>query len=188
MDLKKLNPWNWFKHEEKHQSEGAPIPVQRAENDLSRSSAMPEDVHPVLRMHHEMNRLFDEAFRAFAWPSSSADFNWPAFKPRLDVSGSDDGYEISLDVPGYTQDELEIELQDDLLCIRGRKHSEREQKGKHYYRVERQTGQFQRVLNLPEDVAKEGIQARLEQGVLHLDIPRLDLPEKPSRRIEIKHA
>ncbi len=194
MNLKKLNPWNWFKHEEKEQAEGA-VPVHMSPAQGAGKPALQQDLHPVLRMHQEMNRLFDEMFQAFSWPGGNQGVPaagrdagiWSAFRPSIDVSGDEERYEITLDVPGFKESELDISLQDDVLVIRGKKETEHAQNDKHYYRVERQYGEFRRVLNLPEDAAHEAIRANLKDGVLRLEIPRTALPEPVGKRIEIEH-
>lgn len=190
MNLKKLNPWNWFKHEEKSKSsgEGAPIAVRHDGGGVPASSAGVYDNHPMLQMHREMNRLFDEIWRGFGMPSSGVFNNgMQSMRPSIDVSGDEKQYDISLDVPGYEEDELDVMLQKDMLIIRGRKEQRKEDQDKHYYRVERQYGEFQRVLDLPEDASRDEIRASLKQGVLHLEIPRTEVLPATSRRITISH-
>lgn len=193
MDLKKLNPWNWFRHEEKERAEAA-IPVRMPQNVGRSDSGRSPELHPVLRMHQEMNRLFDEMFQSFSGFGGSALFDrsrqagdmWGGFRPSIDVSGDNERYEIALDVPGYNESELDITLQEDVLIIQGKKQTEQTKEDKHYYRVERQYGEFRRVLNLPADAASDAIQAKLKNGVLHLELPRKVLPQPAGKRIEIE--
>jgi len=107
------------------------------------------------------------------------------YRPQIDVSGDDKHYEIKLDVPGMSESDLSIEVRDDLLLISGEKREDSEDKGKHYYRVERSYGAFQRTLALPDDANADEIDARLEKGVLRLEIPRRESSAQKVRRIDI---
>ncbi|MDR9467589.1 Hsp20 family protein [Marinospirillum sp.] len=80
-----------------------------------------------------------------------------------------------------------MDLQDHTPFIRGEKRQENEEKDKHFYRIERNFGQFQRVLELPQDVDTEAIQAKMNKGVLTLTLPRKEAGGQPQpRKIEIQ--
>ena len=186
MNLEKLKPWNWFKHEDNADTGSHQVPVKRGESSPVADS--------LTRMHREMDRWFDEMASSFGLPSLAS--RWPAggrsassiesvYRPEIDVSGDDNRYEIKLDVPGMSESDLSIELRDDVLVIRGEKQESDEDKGKHYYRVERRYGAFQRTLALPDDANADEIDARLEKGVLRLEIPRRASSVKNVRRIDI---
>lgn len=190
MDLEKLKPWNWFQHEETGDDRERQVPIKRdkAEN-LPMSGAA-----PLLSLHREMDRWFDDAFKSFGMPSmtsSLASANWPgatmstAFKPRIDISADAENYQIALDVPGMNESDLSLEIKDDVLIIKGQKEERKEDKDKHYYRVERSYGSFQRTLALPDDAASDEISANLEKGVLKLEIPRRETENREVKRISI---
>lgn len=172
MDLKKLNPWNWFKHEESdHQP--STLPIRRSESSPSTSQ---QPAGGLWQLHREMDRLFDEAFRGFGLPTrpgSSLTSSQPtAFVPRLNVASTEQGYSITLEAPGLSREDIKLDLQDRTLFIRGEKRQEKEEKDQHFYRIERHYGQFQRVLELPADVELEKISASMKNGVLTLTLPR----------------
>ena len=185
MDLEKLKPWNWFKHEEGGNG-GTQIP-------LSRETAGQLEQRPggsLMSLHRDMDRWFDEAFRSFGYPglgpkplgdTKLAGF----FRPQIDISGDDNCYEISLDVPGLTESDLSLEVKDDVLTIKGEKEERSEDKDKHYYRVERSYGSFQRTLALPDDANADEIKANLDKGVLRLEIPRRASKSEGAKRISI---
>jgi len=188
MNVQRLNPWNWFKHEQPHGEPGSvPVMQHRSEqNPVVGSRTM----HPMFRIHDEIDRLFDEAFSGFGWPSitghSLSDWSWlNTSNPKIDVAGDDKSYQVQLDVPGLDEKDLSIEVQGDSLVIKGGKQDSDERQDKHYYRVERRYGEFQRTLALPADVDVEAIKATLSNGVLSLDIPRKPLPEKDVKKISI---
>lgn len=189
MDLEKLKPWNWFKHEE---SSGSTIPVtQDQSDDRVGSSSSPGS---LLSLHRDMDRWFDEAFRSFGMSAMGSGLlggnmeNSPMsqlYRPQIDVSADDNHYEITLDVPDMSESDLAIEVKDDMLMIRGQKEDRSEKKDRHFYRVERSCGSFQRTLSLPDDANVDEISADLKKGVLRLSIPRRQAASEDVKRISI---
>ena len=171
MDLEKLKPWNWFKHEEGDSDKGQQIPVSRetAESLPVAGSAS------LSSLHNAVDRWFEEAMKSFNMPSllgrgkpgglSDSKFS-SFFRPNLDISGDANCYEITLDVPGMNESDLELEVVDDVLTIKGQKEVHNEDKSKNFYRVERSYGSFQRTLALPDDANADEIKANLDKGVL----------------------
>jgi HSP20 family protein len=186
MDIEKLKPWNWFKHEDSANTLSRQVPVTRGQGGAPADSLM--------RLHQEMDRCFDELSSSFGFPSLSTRLGGGDralaplsnfYRPQIDVSADNNSYDIKLDVPGMTESDLSIEVRDDVLMIRGEKQERSEDKDKHYYRVERSYGAFQRTLALPDDANTDEIGARLEKGVLRLEIPRRENAAQNVRRIEI---
>jgi HSP20 family protein len=190
MNLEKLKPWNWFKHEENDTGEGVQIPVSRSEAEnlplAGRGSLM--------SLHRDMDRWFEDAFKSFGMSSLDSSLQSRAmpgislsniYRPQIDVSGDTNCYEINLEVPGLTESDLSLEVKDDVLTIKGQKEERSEDKDKHYYRVERSYGSFQRTLALPDDAIGDEIKANLDKGVLRLEIPRRETPAQEVKRISI---
>lgn len=181
MDLKKMAPWNWFKKEEEQNT--AIVPVQRSGGVLQYS--------PVTHFHREIDRVFDDFFRSFGFPSIDfgrgsapiAQRDW--LKPTLDVAASEKEYTITVELPGVDERDVQLELSDDTLVIKGEKKSGKEEKDKNYYRMERSYGSFQRVLSLPEDAEQQGIGASHKEGILTITIPRKAKAAAKSQRIPI---
>lgn len=190
MNLEKLKPWNWFKHEENGSGTASRVPVGRAQ-----AESMPSgNASSLMGLHRDMDRWFDDAFKSFGMPMLGSRFEpgkyfdrqLPAFyRPQIDVSGDENCYEIRLDVPGLEQEDLSLEIRDDVLTIKGQKEERSEDRDKHYYRVERSYGSFQRTLALPDDADADEIDANLDKGVLKLVIPRRRGVEKDVKRIAI---
>lgn len=203
MDLAKLNPWNWFKHEDNAAPSANQIPVTREE---ARQQPPSQGADALFRLHQEMDQLFDDVFNAFGLPAFRAPANralWarqPAaeridnplsqsrFRPQIDVSGNEQQYEISLDVPGLSAEALSIELSGDVLTIQGDKEEQESHEDRHYYRIERRYGAFQRTLSLPDDADKAAMTAELKDGVLRLRIPRQQRPPKEVKHISISSS
>ncbi len=189
MNLEKLNPWNWFKHEE-NAAKPHQVPVIHGESGVSSPSSL-------LRMQRDMDRWFDEAFGSFGMPSMGSGLfsrDWPSteavslYRPQVDVSGDANRYEIVLDVPDMSESDLSIEVKDDVLIIKGEKEDRREDKDRHYYRVERSYGSFQRTLSLPDDANADEIDAELKNGVLRLEIPRRETLTRDAKQIPISSS
>jgi len=184
MDLKKLAPWNWFKNEEEQQATTLPVSVQR--------HGQPRPYSTITQFHQELDRMFENFFRGFGFPSMGlgrehsllAQNEW--LRPTLDIAAADKEYTISVELPGVDEKDVQLELSDGTLVIKGEKKQEKEEKEKNYYRMERSYGSFQRVLSLPEDAEHEGIGAAYKNGILKITIPRKAGPRKESRQIAIK--
>ena len=191
MDLHKLNPWNWFKHEESEKDKT--LPVKREDQSLER---LPGSLQ-LNQLHREIDRLFENAFRSFGFPVQSrsefmsqffSDELASAFRADINIASNDRQYTITLEVPGLTQDDLSIELQDRVLVIRGIKQQEQEEKDQHYYRKERRFGSFQRVLAVPDDADVDDIHASMDKGVLKIDIPRKAIDQSNIKKININKS
>lgn len=181
MDLKKLAPWNWFKKEEEQQS--ATLPVQRY--------GQSPEMSPIAQFHQDIDRMFDRFFRGFGFPVGSfgrevaplSQTEW--LKPTLDIAANDKEYAITVELPGVDEKDVELELTDETLVIKGEKKQEKEKKEQNYYRMERSYGSFQRVLSLPEDAERDGIVATYRQGILTVTIPRKARPAAKAKQITI---
>jgi len=126
-----------------------------------------------------MNRLFNTFFDT---PSNGG----PALRrwiPAMDVTETDDQYVLRADLPGMSEGDVNVELDDNVLTISGERKSEHEQRSKGFYRIERASGSFRRSLTLPEGVDADSIHANFENGVLEVQIPK---PEQPKpRKVQI---
>jgi HSP20 family protein len=183
MDIKKLAPWNWFKKEE--DQEGKMLPVRRQETQTFHSD-------PFVQIRQEIDRLFDTAFRGFGFPLTGfgreltpmAQTDW--LKPTLDIGASEKEYTISVELPGVDEKEVQLELINDTLKIKGEKKQQKEEKEKNYYRMERSYGSFQRMLSLPEDADQEKISGVYKNGIIEITIPRKAAPKTEAKQIQIK--
>ena len=193
MKIEKMNPWNWFKHEDGGQGGIQQIPVAR---DEASGLAVANDGDSLVRLYDEMDKLFDEMFSSFGLPAIRPNATrrlkkllpTVGFVPKIDVAGDDKSYEVVLDVPGLSESDLSIDVKGDRLIIKGQKEEKSESKDKQFYRVERSYGSFQRTLSLPDDAEVNDIQATLKDGVLKLAIPRKDVVTQDVKRINIASA
>jgi HSP20 family protein len=131
----------------------------------------------------EMNRFQDDFFRrAAVAPRRTA-----AARPAVDIRETETQYVIAVEVPGVPRENLAVEVDRDVLTVRGeRKVATDEADESSLRRVERYHGSFARSFSLPTDVDAEAIEAALHDGVLELTIPKRSRPS--ARAIEVKAA
>ena len=185
MNISKLNPFNWFRKEEENQ--GHSLPVRRGDT-------TPTQVHPLVELHREMDRLFEDFARSFSMTLPNRLFDMPGvthssfLRPKLDIAESENQYKITIELPGVTEKDVRVELVGDTLRISGEKRQENEEKDRNYHRIERTYGSFERVLNLPEDADTEHIAATFKNGLMRVTIPRRATVSQPAKQIEVRAA
>ena len=115
-------------------------------------------------VHRLFNTLFDSPTVASA----------PArrFAPATDLIESDTHYILRADLPGLSEDDVNVELDGNVLTVSGERRSESEDRKAGYYRVERSYGSFRRSVRLPEGVDPEAITATFDKGVLEISVPK----------------
>lgn len=140
------------------------------------------EVDPFRDLQREMNRLFGEFFDDLAPVGRGRESAWApaAFVPRVDVSETDTEVKVSAELPGMDEKDISVELQDDVLTLRGEKKSAQEEKGKNWFRREQSYGSFQRAIALPAGVEAAKAVAQFKKGVLTFTAPKR--PEEQARR------
>ncbi len=189
MNMQQLNPWNWFSHEQSKTT--TTIPVKRSDSSDQAPAITRGDQFPMLRLHQEIDRLFNDAFNGFGLPSLGGKlfddnvFARAGFEAKVNIASDDKNYHITLEAPGLTEKDLSLEVNKGVLSIRGEKKEESENKDKHFYRMERSYGSFQRLLSLPDDCDQTHINASMKNGLLDILIPRKAVAESETKRIPI---
>ena len=144
-------------------------------------------IEPFSRMRGEMNRFFEEF--PSRWPSLQLDRIIPSMPvPAMEMTESDEGYKISVEVPGIEAKDIDVSVEDDVLIISGEKKAEKEEKERDCYRSERTYGSFERRLVLPQAAAVEQIKAVAKNGVLQITFPKNEKAVASKRRIDIEVA
>ncbi len=139
-----------------------------------------EPVRELHSLQHEMNRLFGSFFDA---PSASGAGNGGAVRqwiPAMDLVETKDHFIIRADLPGLTEQDVTVELEENVLSVSGERRAETTQEREGYYRIERASGRFARSLTLPEGVDPAGITAEFHDGVLEVRVPK-PTERKPQR-------
>ena len=152
------------------------IPVGRERGTVSQ---------PFLSLQREIDRLFDDFTRGF---STLSMMPAPGGKlmPVTDVTETDKEIEISAELPGLEEKDVQINLSNNVLSIKGEKKAEKERKEIDFRMVERSYGAFERTIELPEGVNPDSIKATIAKGVLTVTVPK-PAPAQ-AKTIEVKPA
>jgi HSP20 family protein len=162
-------------------------------------SAAPTGVEPQARrqkLRQQIGALFDD-FRPFDWPLSSKIFSFEIplisraewqVAPAIDLVEKDGAYEISAELPGLDENNVDVTLSNHTLTIKGEKSENKEDKRKDYYLSERRYGSFQRSFQIPEGVDADKINAQFAKGVLTVTLPKTAEAKKAEKKITVKTA
>jgi len=104
--------------------------------------------------------------------------------PPLDIVESQTGYSVTIDLPGVSAENVNVEFKEGRLWVTGERVVEAREEGKKYHRLERRMGKFRRVVGLPEDVANDRIAADFHEGVLTVSLPKAEASQP--KKIEVK--
>lgn len=145
---------------------------------------------------HEIDRIFDRFSDGFEsvslQPFQTMEKLWGAnvsgfASLAVDVSESDKAYTITAEVPGVEEKDIEVSVDGDVLVIKGRKEQKREEKDNSHYLSERSYGNFQRMFSLPRDAENAKVEARFQNGVLTVSVPKT-AKTQDVRKVEVKAA
>jgi len=161
MNMRDLIPWG-------RQSSSAPVPYRS------------EDTNPLIGLRRDVDRLFEDLFRP-AWSGLGVRDTFVSW-PNVEVSDSDREVRVTAEVPGLSDKDVELLVEDGVLTIRGEKKSEAEDKDRGY--SERYYGRFERRIALPSEVDEDGAKAEFRDGVLTVTLPKSPDAER-GRRIPI---
>ena len=158
----------------------------------------PTEWRPFESLRREVDRLFDD----FGVGSRRSPFGRGVFDvepfwrgevswgkvPTVDIADTDKAYEITAELPGMDESNIDVKFPDGTLTIKGEKKDEREEKKKNYYLSERRYGSFQRSFGVPEGVDADKIEAYFKNGVLTVTLPKTPQAQKSEKKIAIKTA
>jgi HSP20 family protein len=136
----------------------------------------------LLMKPEPFSRDIDRVFDAFFGQTDQA----RRWVPPVDLVEAEDHFVLKADLPGLSEGDVNIEVQDGTLTISGERKAEHEQREKGWYRIERSFGRFSRSLSLPDGVDPDRIEASFSHGVLQVRIPKPE--ERKPRRISISSA
>ncbi len=143
-----------------------------------------EPVRELNTIQQEMNRLFNTFFDAPSSNGGGGNGTARRWVPAMDLVETEDHFVLRADLPGLTEADVNIEVQDNVLTLSGERKYEHEAKKEGFYRLERGTGHFSRSLTLPDGVDPDLIAASFEHGVLEVRIPKPE--ERKPKRVAIQ--
>ena len=169
MTFGRLVPWG--RHE---------LPVRR----LSNVASTPASVYDVASPFREMEQLMEQLVGA-----ANPQDHLKSFSPVLDLHETEKDFEIVLELPGMNEKDIDISVSRDMLTISGEKKSEKEERSKGAYRLERSFGSFSRQITLPRNaVDSNNIKAEYTNGILTLTLPKTPDYQEDARKITIRQG
>jgi HSP20 family protein len=138
-----------------------------------------DPVREVDSLHSDLDRVFD-AFFGGRSRNGVASRRWV---PAMDLAEEGDELVLRADLPGLTEDDVEVEVKDRVLTVSGERRAEEKKEGEGYYRVERAFGSFSRSLSLPDGIDADKVRAEFDNGVLEVRIPKPE--ERKTHRVQI---
>ncbi|XUW90470.1 Hsp20/alpha crystallin family protein [Burkholderia sp. M6-3] len=173
------------------------LPVKKEEAGTERSWAL-QAWHPMESLRREIDRLFDDfdfSGRISPFRRSILDTEplWRRERalvsaPAVNIAETEKAYEITAELPGLDEKDVEVKTANGCLTIKGEKQEEKEEKKKDFYLHERRFGSFERVFRLPEGVDTDRIEATFKKGVLAVTLPKTLEAQKAEKKITVKVA
>lgn len=142
----------------------------------------------MLTLYRPFTSLFRDDFfgdRDFD-PWGTALRRTESFNPAVDIVENADSYLVKAELPGLSPENIDVQVENDVLTLRGERKSENEEQRGGYRRVERSYGSFARSFVLPKGTKAESIDAQIENGVLTVTIPKV--PAQTARKVQVKGA
>jgi HSP20 family protein len=174
------------------------VPVKTEKTPTATATAPVPMWRPFENLRREVDRLFED-FDGGLWrsPFRRSLFDIEPFRraeaafgalPAVDVTESDKAYEITAELPGMDEKNIDVKFANGVLTIKGEKQDEKEEKQKDYYVRERSYGSFERSFQVPDGVDADKIEANFKKGVLTLSLPKNAEAQKAEKKITVKAA
>jgi HSP20 family protein len=139
-----------------------------------------EPLRELNTLQTEMNRLFNTVFDSPSGASGNVLRRW---MPAMDLVESGEEFVLRADLPGMSEEDVNIEFEDGTLTVSGERKAEHQEEKEGYHRVERSFGAFSRSLTLPQGIDPEAVTASFDRGVLEIRIPKPE--QRKPRKISI---
>jgi len=164
--------------------------AEKAKNKAKKTGALvPRRAPSELSPWGDLDRMFEDflerRLRSFWperwWPAAGVEITTPA----VDLYKEKDDIVVKAELPGMEKDNIELNLSDNRLTIRGEKKKEEEVKKEGYYRSERSYGSFVRTLELPSEVPTDKVKAAFKNGVLEIRLPKTEEAKKKETKVKV---
>jgi HSP20 family protein len=134
----------------------------------------------LVTLRERMNRLFEDTFIGRGEEKELVSSTW---SPSVDIRETDKELILTAEIPGVEEKDIDIEVEDNTLTIKGKREIEKETKEEEYHRIERSYGSFYRSFTLPAYVQQEKIKAEHEDGLLRITMPKK--PELKPKKVKV---
>jgi HSP20 family protein len=148
--------------------------------------------------YRDLTSLADQVTRAFGAPAGRTrdeELSLGSWTPPVDILEEKDRIVLTAELPGFTSDQVEVQMEGGVLTLKGERKFEDETEGRNYHRVERSYGQFVRSFTLPNNVNRDAIKATFHDGLLSIELPKREEAkprqikisvEEPARVVDVK--
>ena len=154
-------------------------------NNKASEIAKRDEENPVFSLQRDVNRIFDDFWKRFDQPFGAFG-RWDANGPPTDIAETESALEVSVELPGIDQKDVDVSMMDSALTIKEEKKSEQEESKKGYHLLERSYGSFYRSIPLPSGVDTDKANAQFKNGVLTVTVPKTKEALSRVRKIEVK--
>ena len=137
-------------------------------------------------LHREIDRVFDDFTHGARWPLTGFGDGNGKMAPRINVAETDQEIEVTAEMPGVEEKEIDVSLTDDMLTIKAEKKSETEKTEKDYKLMERSYGSYERTMRLPCAVETKKVSADFKNGVLTIKLPKSPEVKAKTQKIAVK--
>lgn len=172
----------------------SPIPIKReSEQSTPEAGAVPATYgwEPFSSLRQQLDRLFDDLTSGWgATGRALENAPWAGWgrAPAADIVEKQNEFEVTLDLPGMDETDIEVNVMDGMISIRGEKTEETKEEKEHYRLSERRHGSFLRSFALPPSVDPDKIAASYDKGILKITMPKSEEAKKKQRKVEVKAA
>ena len=139
----------------------------------------------LMTIQERMNRLFDQTLSKTRGDDEEG-LTASTWSPPVDIFETADSIVLKAELPGVTRENIDIQVRDNALTLKGERRFEREVKDENYLRIERSYGAFQRGFNLPAMIQQDKIKAVFKDGVLEVTLPKAEEAKPKQVKIEVK--
>jgi len=178
--LKDIVPQWWGKREVQQRRAADEVAVRQAN----------EPADPFQALHGEISRAFGDFWRAIDRAPFGGGFGWPGgdLPPRTEVAETEGAVEVSFDLPGLEEKDIDISIASGLLTVKAERKNDKEEREAGFSMFERSYGLIRRTVSLPPGVDADAASARYRNGVLTVTLPRRALPAPEVKRISVRKA
>jgi len=138
----------------------------------------------LITLQDRMNQIFEQTLNRSRGEREGVPAS--AWSPPVDIYETAENLILKAELPGLSKDDIDIQVRDNRLTLKGERRHEKEVKEENYLRVERAYGTFQRVFSLPADIQPDKIRATFTDGVLEVTIPKAEVAKPKQITVEVK--
>lgn len=158
------------------------------DKETSRTSDSGQSSNPLVSLQRDINHVFEDFWRKVENGWNGGDTVVGMYGPNTDITDTDTSVDVSVELPGMTENDIEISMSGNAMTIRGEKKIEHEEERKGIYMSERHYGAFYRTVPLPAGVDPDKAEAQFKNGVLTVSLPKTKESLANIKRIPVKAA